>query len=116
MKNKLFIAALAALAALLVAAHLRAPYAVQSWRMDFSAAGARSGERLPAAMPDGDVAVNQACAEELEALVGIGPSLAQKIIDEREQNGDFHYPEDLINVSGIGEKTLERMREQLKLP
>jgi competence ComEA-like helix-hairpin-helix protein len=43
-------------------------------------------------------------AEELQALYGIGPSLAQTIVEERETNGAFHYPEDLLNVKGIGEK------------
>ena len=50
------------------------------------------------------------------ALTGVGPSLAQEIITERERNGDFHYPEDLTNVKGIGAKKLEKMREQLLLP
>lgn len=116
MKNKVLIAVLAMLAAALVGVHLRMPHSMQTWRMDQSAAKVRSGERMSVAMPNGDVDVNRAGAEELEALSGVGPVLAQEIIAERERNGDFYYPEDLINVKGIGEKTLEKMREQLKLP
>lgn len=116
MRNKLLIAALALAAAVMIGLHLRVPHSTQVWRMAESEATARSGERMSVAMPQGDVDVNAASAEELTALKGVGPTLAQEIIAERERNGDFHYPEDLINVKGIGEKTLERMREQLRLP
>ncbi len=116
MKNKLLIALLAAAAAALVISHLRLPYAVQSWRMAESAAAARAGEGITYAAPQGDVDVNSADAEALQALYGVGPALAQEIVAEREANGLYHYPEDLLNVKGIGEKTLEKMWEQLKLP
>lgn len=42
----------------------------------------------------------------LETVPGIGPKTAQAIIDEREKNGDFFYPEDLKAVKGIGEKKM----------
>ena len=42
-----------------------------------------------------------------------GPVIAQRIIEEREQNGLFHYPEDLMCVPGIGEKTLSRIAPYL---
>lgn len=47
----------------------------------------------------------------LDALPGIGPGRAQAIIDYRNQNGPFHRVEDLLNVEGIGESTLDRMRD-----
>ena len=47
----------------------------------------------------------------LDALPGIGPGRAQAIIDYRNQNGPFHRIEDLLNVEGIGESTLDRMRD-----
>ena len=115
-RNKALIAALAAAAVLLAAAHLRLPHSAQVWRTESSAAAARTGERMEIAMPQGDVAVNRATLQELDTLESVGPALAQRIVDERETNGDFHYPEDLISVKGIGEKTLEKMREQLALP
>jgi len=46
--------------------------------------------------------LNQATAPELEMLPGIGPSLAQKIVDFRDQHGRFGTVEDLLNVPGIG--------------
>ena len=52
----------------------------------------------------------------MQKLPGIGPVLAGEIIAEREKNGAFYYPEDLLNVKGIGEKSLEKMLEQFKLP
>jgi competence protein ComEA len=55
--------------------------------------------------------LNIASAAELESLPGIGPTTAQKIIDYREQNGPFINAEDIINVSGIGPGTYERIKD-----
>jgi competence protein ComEA len=55
--------------------------------------------------------LNTAAAAELETLPGIGPTTAQKIIDYREQNGPFVNAEDIINVSGIGPGTYERIKD-----
>jgi competence protein ComEA len=57
------------------------------------------------------VNVNVASAEELETLPGIGEVLAATIIEYREQNGPFASVDQLIEVSGIGEVTLEEIRE-----
>src|SRR5699024_1630827 len=50
--------------------------------------------------------LNQATQDELETLNGIGPSKAQAIVDYREENGPFQSIEEVLEVSGIGEKTL----------
>lgn len=52
-------------------------------------------------------AINEATLEQLDAVANIGQVMAQKILDYRKQYGDFEKPEDLLNVSGIGEKTLQ---------
>ena len=69
----------------------------------------------PIDFPQGDVAVNRAAEEELRRLQGVGASLAAAIIQEREQNGDFFFPEDLLAVKGIGRVKLAGMREQIRL-
>ena len=51
--------------------------------------------------------LNSATAAELESLPGIGPVLAERILAQREENGPFTGPEDLLAVNGIGPKTLE---------
>ena len=59
------------------------------------------------------VNVNTATAEELETLTGIGPVLAQSILDYRAEHGDFQTAEELLNVKGIGEAKLEGFRAQI---
>ncbi len=52
-------------------------------------------------------AINAATLADWDAVNNIGPITAQRILDYRSQYGDFQRPEDLLNVSGIGEKTLQ---------
>ena len=55
--------------------------------------------------------INTASAEELSQLKGIGPSHAAKIVAYREKNGPFKMPQDIIQVSGIGQTTFEANQE-----
>lgn len=59
----------------------------------------------------GLVNINTASAAELQTLSGIGPSVAQSIIDERTKNGPFASVDDLMRVSGIGEKKLAKIKD-----
>lgn len=59
----------------------------------------------------GLVNINTASAAELQTLSGIGPSMAQSIIDERTKNGAFAPVDDLMRVSGIGEKKLAKIKD-----
>ncbi|RNA68843.1 helix-hairpin-helix domain-containing protein [Alteribacter keqinensis] len=61
------------------------------------------------------VNLNTADLSELESLPGIGPSKAQAIIAHREDHGSFQNIEDLTNVTGIGEKTLENLKPYLRV-
>lgn len=60
----------------------------------------------------GTVDINTASAEQLQELPGVGPAIAQRIIDHRETNGPFTSVDDLVEVSGIGPKTLEKIRDR----
>ncbi|MGT2801718.1 ComEA family DNA-binding protein [Streptococcus henryi] len=62
---------------------------------------------------DGKVNLNTASAAELQAISGIGEKRAQDIIAYREAEGGFTSVDELINVSGIGAKTLERLKTEV---
>lgn len=68
-----------------------------------------------AASPQGQVNINKANATEIAMLPRIGPALAQRIVEYREANEGFKSPEDLMLVSGIGEKTFALLRPFITL-
>lgn len=59
----------------------------------------------------GLVNLNTASVTELDALPGIGPATAQKIVDDRAANGPFGKPEDLMRVPGIGESKYSALKD-----
>lgn len=59
--------------------------------------------------------INKSGIEQLITLPGVGNSLAQKIISYREENGKFKRIEDLKNVSGIGDKKYESLKELITI-
>lgn len=59
------------------------------------------------------VDLNTAGVEELVTLPGIGEGLAERIVDYRAEHGPFEGPEGLMEVSGIGEKKLEELRDHI---
>lgn len=76
-----------------------------------AAAGWDGGGASAVAGGSGRVNLNTATLEELDGLPGIGPTLATRIIQYRAQNGPFNALEELLNVSGIGEKKLADLKD-----
>ena len=66
-------------------------------------------------VPAVPVDLNQATAEKLQEIPGIGPAMAERIVEWRREHGPFEKVEDLLNIRGIGEKTLEKLRPFVKI-
>jgi competence protein ComEA len=64
-----------------------------------------------APVPGGKLDLNLATVTQLEALPGIGPALAQRIVDYRNQHGGFHSVEDLRKVGGIGDAKFAQIKD-----
>lgn len=82
------------------------------------AAGAPPGGAVPGAPAGpggGKVSLNNATLAELDALPGVGPVLAQRIIDHREQHGGFRSVSDLRQVTGIGDARYEDLKSLVTL-
>ncbi len=71
---------------------------------------------LPYIALTGPISLNAATREELERLPGIGPKLAQRIVEDRALRGPFTRIEDLVRVKGIGPKLVERIRPYVRVP
>lgn len=63
----------------------------------------------------GKVNINTASQTELETIEGVGPSLANKIIEYRKKNGRYKTIDELKNVSGIGESKYETIKERIEI-
>ena len=82
---------------------------------DYTVAVERSVPAEELAPEKQPVDVNAATAEELQQLMGIGPVLAQAIVDYREEHGPFESIDELLEVSGIGETKLGNIRDDITL-
>ncbi|GIN66460.1 hypothetical protein J41TS2_18810 [Bacillus sonorensis] len=78
---------------------------------------AGTGTAAPSSAEGGTetVNINTASPEELQAIPGVGPSKAEAIAAYREENGPFQGIEDITNVSGIGEKTFEKIKSSISV-
>lgn len=72
-----------------------------------------AGGAAPGGGDGGVVDVNRAGVEELTSLPGIGPALAARIVEHREQHGPFRTPGDLRDVRGIGEATFQGLADRV---
>ncbi|MET0553303.1 MAG: helix-hairpin-helix domain-containing protein [Vicinamibacteria bacterium] len=84
-----------------VAAALAALFAV--------ALSAGSGFAAAKPAPAGKINLNTATADQLTAVPGIGVKLAARIVEHRQKNGSFKSVQELMNVKGVGEKSLGKL-------
>jgi len=90
-------------------AQLRVPAATEQLETDAKAAGKGKPGK-------GDkVNINTADLQGLQALYGIGPAFAQRILEYRREHGPFQAPEELMQVKGIGPAKYEKLKEQIVL-
>ncbi|MDT0157416.1 helix-hairpin-helix domain-containing protein [Microbacterium sp. ARD32] len=79
------------------------------------AGGAAASASASAVGADGRIDLNKATQDDLETLPRIGPALAQRILEWRDDNGRFRAVEDLLAVPGIGDKLLAGMRDKVRV-
>lgn len=79
------------------------------------AAASGTSDAASGVSASGKVNINTADSTQLQTLNGVGPATAQKIIDYRQSNGSFASVEDIKNVSGIGEKTFEKLKDYITI-
>ena len=72
-------------------------------------------EKVSAAQAAAVVNINKAGAEELQSLRGVGPALAERIIQYRTEHGRFERVEDLSQVRGIGEAKFQKLKDHVSL-
>lgn len=75
--------------------------------------GAGRTTNAESSINNGKININQADSAALQEIPGVGPAIADKILEYREVNGSFQRIEDLKNVSGIGEKTFEKLKNKI---
>ncbi|QDZ16666.1 competence protein ComEA [Humibacter ginsenosidimutans] len=78
-----------------------------------SPVGSANGAAGAGGIAGGKVNLNTATETELETLPRVGPAMAAKILDWRTQNGRFTSVEDLMNISGVGQKTFDALKDQV---
>lgn len=73
----------------------------------------RSSSTKKKLLPPGSVNINTANLSELDSLPGVGPAIAQRILDYRAAHGKFHTIEEIKNVRGIGDKTFAKLKDYI---
>ncbi len=76
-------------------------------------AGGNTSRQFDTDSSQGLININTAGSDALQTITGIGPSTAEKIISYRQEHGSFKKIEDLMNVSGIGQKTFDKLKSKI---
>ena len=87
------------------------PAAAQSQKA--AGGSTRASAAKSSAAPTSPININTATQAQFESLPGIGPKVAQRIVEYRQKNGQFKKVEDLMNVKGIGEKSFMKLKPML---
>ena len=74
-----------------------------------------SGQRVSKKTPSGPININRATARQLDALDGIGPVIAARIVEYRKINGSFLSVDDLQKVSGIGAAKFAQIKSKVRI-
>lgn len=74
-----------------------------------------AGQRVSKKLPSGPININRATARQLDALDGIGPVIAARIVEYRKVNGSFLSVEDLQKVSGIGAAKFAQIKAKVRI-
>jgi len=74
-----------------------------------------SGQRISKKTPSGPININRATARQLDALDGIGPVIAARIVEYRKINGSFLSVDDLQKVSGIGAAKFAQIKSKVRI-
>lgn len=80
-----------------------------------SAPAATSGDSMKAAVAGDKININTADKNQLDSLPGIGPALADRIIQYRQENGMFSAIEDIQNVSGVGAAKFNQLKDRITI-
>lgn len=80
-----------------------------------SPATVSAAESLAAKVSIQTIPLNQATAEQLQELPGVGPALAERIISYRDEHGPFTSVDQLAGVKGIGQAKLAKLKDQLSV-
>ncbi len=80
-----------------------------------AALSGNGGVTRPAIRKNGPIMINRATVKDFESLDGIGPVLANRIINYRKSNGPFTVIEDLLKVPGIGQSKFAQFKEKLRV-
>ncbi|EJQ49016.1 comEA protein [Bacillus cereus BAG6X1-2] len=73
-------------------------------------------EGVASSKSEGKVQINTASKEQLEKITGIGSRKAESILKYREEHGPFQKIDDLLEIDGIGRKSLEKIKDQIIIP
>lgn len=87
-----------------------------AWLISVPFASAQQATGATAVPAKATINLNTATQADLESLPGVGPRMAERILEYRQKNGGFKKVEELMNVKGIGEKAFLKLKPLVAVP